>query len=109
MMLKEKEQLNQDLIKQKKQLADYTSSPVELMPLSLPGCRMMSSTCTRCHHRGHRKEGNKNGAYCEFEECVGFHYCGQEKLHPEFKVEKREVLFIKIKPLADHQIPNSVP
>ena len=80
------------------------------MPLSLPGCRMMSSTCTCCHHRGHRKEGNKNGAYCEFEECVGgFHYCGQEKLHPEFKVEKREVLFTKVKLLADHQIPNSVP
>ena len=84
--------LEHDLLRQRKQFTEFTSLPVELMLLVLPGCRMMASTCARCHHRGHRKDGNKNGAFCQFEPCAGFHYCGQDKLHPEFKVEKREVL-----------------
>ena len=25
--------------------------------------------------------------------CVGFHYCGQETLHPKFKVQKHEVIY----------------
>lgn len=82
--------------KQKKELSDFVSLPSELMPLTLPGCRMMATTCARCHHRGHRKDGNKNGAYCQYEPCLGFHYCGKEKLHPEFKIQKREVLTVII-------------
>ena len=77
----------------KAELSEYTSKPVELMPLALAGSRVMMVTCTRCHHRGHRKDGNKNGAVCEFEPCVGYHYCGNQKLHPEFKTKKREVRF----------------
>ena len=87
----EKANLEGDLAKLKEEFVEFTTPPVELMPLILPGCRMMASTCARCHHRGHRKDGNKNGICCEYEPCVGFHYCGIEKLHSEFKAEKREV------------------
>ena len=75
--------------------AEYTNKPVELMPLTLPGSRVMMVTCTPCHHCGHRKDGNKNGAVCEFEPCVGCHYCGNQKLHPEFKTKKREVIIFQ--------------
>ena len=90
-MFNEKMELESAYVKQKKELADFVSLPSELMPLTLPGCRMMATVCARCHHRGHRKDGNKNGEYCHYEPCSGFHYCGKEKLHPEFKIQKREV------------------
>jgi len=95
-IVKAKLQLEADLMRQKREFTDLTSSPVELIPLALPGCRMMSTTCANCHHRGHRKEGNKKGSHCQFEPCLGFHYCGQEKLHSEFKVQKREVIHIEV-------------
>ncbi len=74
-------------------LSEFKTQLVELMPLALPGNCVMMVTCTQCHHHGHQKEGNRNGARCEFESYVGFHYCGIEKLHPEFKATKCQVLY----------------
>ena len=91
-VLQDKLELEKKYALLKAELSEYTSKPVELMPLTLPDSRVMMVTCTRCHHRGHRKDGNKNGAVCEFEPCVGYHYCGNQKLHPEFKTKKREVI-----------------
>ena len=92
-VIQEKLELEKQFTKLKAELSEFKTQPVELMPLALPGNRVMMVTCTQCHHRGHRKEGNRNGACCEFEPCVGFHYCGIEKLHPEFKATKRQVLY----------------
>ena len=92
-VLQDKLELEKEYALLKAELSEYSSKPVELMPLALAGSRVMMVTCTRCHHRGHRKDGNKNGAVCEFEPCVGYHYCGNQKLHPEFKAKKREVIF----------------
>lgn len=36
--------------------------------------------CGNCHHRGHR---NDSRHACEYVKCIGFHYCGYQKLHPE--------------------------
>lgn len=92
-LLRQKLELQERCTKRKKELAEFTSPPAHLMPLAIPGNRIMSVICARCHHRGHRKEGNKNNASCEFEPCPGYHYCGSDKLHPEFKTERREVIF----------------
>ena len=92
-VLQDKVELEKKHALLKAELTEYTSQPAELMPLGLAGSRMMMITCTNCHHRGHRKDGNKNGAVCEFEPCVGYHYCGNQKLHPEFTTKKREVRF----------------
>lgn len=91
-IIQEKLQMEKQLTKLKAELAEFSNQPAELMPLARPGNRMMMITCTNCHHRGHRKDGNKNGSACEFEPCAGYYYCGNEKLHPEFKSKKREVL-----------------
>ncbi|CAB4002836.1 Hypothetical predicted protein [Paramuricea clavata] len=92
MMLKEKEQLNQDLIKQKKQLADYMSSPVELTPLFatwVPGDVKVCALVVIIEDI--EKRETKMELIVNLKNVfVGFHYSGQEKLHPEFKVEKRE-------------------
>ena len=36
--------------------------------------------CGKCHHKGHR---NDSRHACEYIECVGYHYCGVKKPHPE--------------------------
>lgn len=90
-LLGEKMKLEKEHTKCKAELSVFLSQPTQLMSLSIPGSRITSTMCTRCHHRGHRKEGNKNGCPCQFEACVGYHYCGNERLHPEFKTEKRDV------------------
>ena len=36
--------------------------------------------CGKSHHKGHR---NDSRHACEYIECVGYHYCGVKKLHPE--------------------------
>ena len=36
--------------------------------------------CGKCHHKGHRKDARHA---CEYIECVGYHYCGVKKLHPQ--------------------------
>ena len=43
----EKANLEGDLARLKEEFVEFTTSPVELMPLILPGCRMMASTCAR--------------------------------------------------------------
>ena len=48
----EKANLEGDLARLKEEFVEFTTPPVELMPLILPGCRMMANTCARCHHRG---------------------------------------------------------
>ena len=90
-LVRQKLELEEKLAKCKLQLVEFNSPPAQLTPLAIPGNRIMSVMCTRCHHRGHRKDGNKNGVSCEFEACPGYHYCGHEKFHPEFKTERREV------------------
>ena len=92
----EKLAMEKQLTKLKAEFKEFDSQPAELMPLALPGNRLMMVTCANCHHRGHRKDGNKNGSACEFEPCAGYHYCGNEKLHPEFKTKKREVKIIAL-------------
>ena len=92
-VLQDKLELEKEYALRKAELSEYPSKFVELMRLALVGSRVMMATCTRCHHREHRKDGNKNGAMYEFEPCVGYHYCGNQKLHPECKTKKREVRF----------------
>ena len=76
-VLQDKLELEKEYALLKAELAEYFSKPVELMPLALAGSRVMMVACMRCHHHnGHQKDGNKNGAECEFELCVGYHYCG---------------------------------
>ena len=36
--------------------------------------------CGHCHHRGH---GNDARHACKYVKCIGFRYCGYQKLHPE--------------------------
>ena len=90
-LVRQKLEFEEKLAKCKLQLADFNSPPAQLTPLAIPGNRIMSVMCTRYHHRGHCKDGNKNGVSCEFEACPGYHYCRHEKSHPEFKTERREV------------------
>ena len=93
-LVRQKLELEEKLAKCKVELAEFTTPPAQLMPLAIHGNRIMSVMCTRCHHRGHRKDGNKNGVSYEFEVCPGYHYCGHEKFHPEFKTERREVILL---------------
>ena len=39
-----------------------------------------STICGNCHHKGHRNDARHA---CEYVKCVGFHYCGYKKFHPE--------------------------
>ena len=86
-VLQDKLELQKEYALLKAKLAEYSSKPMELMPPALAGSRVMMVTCTRCHHCGHRKDGNKN------EPCVGYNYCAHQKLHSEFKTKKEHVRF----------------
>ena len=37
-----------------------------------------------CHHRGYRNDARHA---CEYVKCIGFRYCGHQKLHPEHTQE----------------------
>ena len=37
--------------------------------------------CGKCHHKGHRNDARHE---CEYIRCIGYHYCGNKKLHPEY-------------------------
>ena len=47
-----------------------------------------ATVCGNCHHKGHRNDAQHT---CEYVSCVGFHYCGQKKLHPEHTQKLNEI------------------
>ena len=94
----EKVNLESELAKLKKEFVEFTTPPVELMPLTLPGCRMMASTCARCHHRGHRKDGNKNGVCCQLSPVLVFITVDWKNYMPNLKLKNARycITFIRI-------------
>lgn len=55
-----------------------------------------TTVCGNCHHKGHRNDARHA---CEYISCVGFHYCGQKKLHPEYSQQvngiKKQIKLLK--------------
>jgi hypothetical protein len=80
------------VMKQKQEeLRLLRATPVEQLPLALPGVGILKTVCDNCHHKGHRSAGNKGNRDCPFAKCIGFHYCGLLTKHKEHRSEVAEV------------------
>ena len=47
-----------------------------------------ATICGNCHHKGHRNDARHA---CGYISCVGFHYCGQKKIHPEHSQQVNDI------------------
>ncbi|CAC5407427.1 unnamed protein product [Mytilus coruscus] len=61
------------------------------IPLPEPEGPYKNQTCSICHVRGHRSDGNKDRSHCIKEPCTSWEYCGRRDKHkPEVSRKKRE-------------------
>ena len=52
-------------------------------------CGSRSVRCSNCHVLGHKAEGNYGGKSCPNAPCTNYFRCGQDKFHPDYKLEKK--------------------
>ncbi|CAG2230835.1 unnamed protein product [Mytilus edulis] len=64
----------------------------KFIPLPEPEGPYKTQTCSICHVRGHKSDGNKDRSHCMKEPCTSWEYCGRRDKHkPEVSRMKKEM------------------
>jgi hypothetical protein len=51
-----------------------------------------NQTCSVCHIRGHRADGNRKRSHCDKEPCSSWTFCGRKEKHkPEVTRAKKDI------------------
>ena len=69
----------------------------QFVPLPEPEGPYKNQTCSICHVRGHRADGNKDRSYCTKEQCSSWKFCGRLDKHKTEISRSKKALELEVK------------